>query len=299
MRRIVGLVLMGLGAFLVAVGLIAQFWAPGVVLKTPLDIDQTTHLSGTANKLNVATGELELNPILTTNYTRTDSNASDSKVAVWTSVVCVVIDRDDPPPCVPESDDRLVQVETDAFATDRVTALAVPGLKYLPPGSVEHEGLINKFPFDTEKKDYPYWDSAVNAAVTAKFLGTERIFGVETYHFRTEIEKAAVDIAEGTPGTYSGTRDIFVEPRTGAIQDQREKQTRWLENGDLAADVSMAFTDAQKKTSADEADKNIGQLDLLLKTVPLVGMIVGVLLFAGGLFLVLGTRRSAGSRAAQ
>ena len=55
-------VLFGLGGFLLIAGFVALLWAPGVVKKTPLDVNSTTHLSGQAEKLNVATGELEANP---------------------------------------------------------------------------------------------------------------------------------------------------------------------------------------------------------------------------------------------
>ena len=47
---------------------------------------------------------------------------------------------------------------TDDFATDRITALAVNDPQYLPADAAPHEGLINKWPFEAEKKTYPYWD---------------------------------------------------------------------------------------------------------------------------------------------
>src|SRR6478736_4367534 len=57
-RKVFGLVLLGLGAFLLVMGMMGAFWAPGVVKKTPLDIDQTTLLDGTVKKLVPATGAL-------------------------------------------------------------------------------------------------------------------------------------------------------------------------------------------------------------------------------------------------
>ncbi len=46
-RKWFGLVLLGLGAFLLVVGTLCVTWAPEVVKKTPLDVNQTTALDGT------------------------------------------------------------------------------------------------------------------------------------------------------------------------------------------------------------------------------------------------------------
>ncbi len=72
-------------------------WAPGVVKKTPLDVNSTTHLSGEAEKLNVATGELESNPVKATSVTKSDSKTSSDTVVAWTNTSCLLIDRDDCP----------------------------------------------------------------------------------------------------------------------------------------------------------------------------------------------------------
>ena len=82
-RKVFGLVLLGLGAFLLVVGLMATVWAPGVVKKTPLDIDQTTYLDGTVKKLDPATGELVENPVKVQSISKTDADASDDDNVVF------------------------------------------------------------------------------------------------------------------------------------------------------------------------------------------------------------------------
>ncbi|MCW2867300.1 MAG: hypothetical protein JWR20_1488, partial [Marmoricola sp.] len=62
MRKFVP-VLFGLGGFLLVAGLVAALWAPGTVEKTPLDVNSTTRLSGQAQKLNTASGQLESNAV--------------------------------------------------------------------------------------------------------------------------------------------------------------------------------------------------------------------------------------------
>ena len=182
MRKTIGLVLLGLGAFLLVVGLLATLWVPGQVKKTPLDVDSTTHLSGTADKLNPATGDLENIDVKATSWTKADSKRSDDDVVVFVNTTCLVIDEGDVPDCVDADDPeaRLVSASSDVFSTDRVTAEAVNG-KYLPAGAEEKEGLVNKFPFDAEKKDYDYWDGMLGAPVTAAYDGTEDLDGLETY----------------------------------------------------------------------------------------------------------------------
>ena len=51
MRRIIGLVLMGLAGFLVTTAVLAMVYIPGALKKTPLDVDSYTRLSGNASML--------------------------------------------------------------------------------------------------------------------------------------------------------------------------------------------------------------------------------------------------------
>ncbi|HEY9564594.1 MAG TPA: porin PorA family protein, partial [Nocardioides sp.] len=73
---------------------------------------------------------------------------------------------------------------------------------------------------------------------------------------------------------------------------------RTLENGDPLLDLNLAFTDAQVKGNAADAEDNLGSLNLITKTVPLVGFILGpILLLLGGALLLLG--RGSGRRSAE
>ena len=290
MRKNIGIVLVGFSGFLLFAGLLAVTWAPSKSEKTPLDVDSTTILSGQVAKLDPATSELVPNPVIATSITQSDSNASDDDVVVFVSTSCVVADQDDPPPCVEASDPRLITASTDVFATDRVTALAVNDDKYLPAGTPMAEGIRNKFPFDTEKKTYPYWDSVVGAAVPAEFDRTEKVEGLDTYVFTVTSTDAPIEIAEGVPGTYDGVKQIFVEPRTGAIVNQTDDQQRYLADGSTALDLQLEFTDEQVKQSVADTKDRMGTLSLISTTVPLIGFVGGSLALLAGLFLVLGAR---------
>jgi hypothetical protein len=286
-RKNVGIILLGLSGFLLLVGFMAVVWAPSKAMKTPLDVDTTTHLEGQASKLNTSTGELEDNPVRATSVTRVDSNASDDETGVFVQTSCLVVDDGSTPDCVEGNDPRLITASADVFATDRVTGLAVNDPKYLPADATPHEGVVNKFPFDTETKTYPYWDGTVGAAVDAEYDSTVTIDGVKTYRFVVTVEDAEIEVAAGVPGTYDNVKEMFVEPRTGAIIHQSEDRQMYLDDGTTVLDLQLAFTDDQVAQFADDAKDNIGQLDLLTRTVPIIGFVGGGLALIAGLLLAL------------
>ncbi|QIX26419.1 DUF3068 domain-containing protein [Nocardioides sp. JQ2195] len=299
MQKIIIWVLIGLGAFLLVAALIASLWAPGVVKKTPIDTDSTTHLSGTAAKLNPGTGKVEDLQVKATSFTKADSDASDDDVVVFTNVTCLVVDGPDVPDCIEDKNDpNLINIpEPDAFATDRYDAGAVENGTYVPEGTEQKEGLVNKFPFDTEKKSYDYWDGMIGEPVKVDFKGTHDIEGVETYEFNYNVSDVDAEVVDGIDGKYSMDKTMWIEPRTGAIVKQEQHEVRTLENGDPLLDLNLAFTDDQVKTNAEDAEENVSSLELITSTVPLVGFIVGpILLIVGGGLLLLS--RTKGRRSA-
>jgi hypothetical protein len=291
-RKIIGWVLLALGAFLLVIGLMASFWAPGQVKRTPLDTDSTTRLAGTAAKLNPATGEVEDLDVKATSITKADSKRSDDDVIVFVNTLCLVIDEGDVPDCVDAQDPekRLISASTDVFATDRQTAEAVNG-KYLPAGAEEKEGLINKWPFDAEKKDYPYWDGILGAPVDATYDSTETLDGMETYKYHVLVEEEPAEVVDGIQGVYSQDKYLWIDPTTGSIIKQSQHEVRALEDGSVLLDLDLAFTDEQVADNVDSADESGGKIDLITGTVPLVGFIGGAIALLVGAFLVFAGRK--------
>lgn len=289
--RKVGMLLGTLGGFLVMVALLAQFYAPGQLERTPLDVDSTTRLSGEAT-----IGTEDATPVKATSITRTDSAESDGGIVVWVNSSCLVKDEGDPPNCVSADDpqERLISASVDNFATDRKTALAVNDPKYLPPDATEHRGLVNKWPFDSKKQTYPYWDGTAGSAKNAVFDGEAKLEGVKVYKYVITTEDVPIEVTDGVQGTYSAEQTIYVEPKTGAIINQVEKQERVTDDGDNFLTLDLAFTPEQIKTSAKEAKDNKAKLDLIGGTVPLIGFIVGIPLLIVGIFISLrmGSRRT-------
>ena len=210
---------------------------------------------------------------------------------MFVSSTCLVIDEGDVPDCVDADDPekRLVSASTDVFATDRSDGTAVNG-SYVPPSAEEKEGLVNKWPFDAEKKTYPYWDGMLGQAVDAEYDGTETIDGLETYRYHVLIEEESAEVVTDVDGVYSQDKYIWIDPVTGAIINQTQHEVRELTDGSTLLDMQLDFTEDQVSANAEDAKDNGGLLTLLTKTVPLIGLVGGVLALLVGAFLVFAGR---------
>ena len=294
MRRVLGLALMGLFGFLLVVGLLAQFYAPGQVKKTPLDVNTVTNLNGSGAYLGAA-----VTPVSVWQRTVNVADKSDSGVIVMQNVNCVMKDPDgtDPqaPVCLDASSPNLIDLSEDKFATDRKTALAVNDAAYVGTGGVQHQGLMNKFPFDVQKKTYPFWDGVLGHSVDATFKGEDQVNGLTTYKFVASTSNAPADIATDTPGTYSDELTMWIDPVTGAIINQTEHQTRALPSGDVVLDLNLAFTDATVKGNVDAAQSNASKL-ALIGNLPWISYVLALVALVVGLLLLRGTGRANAQR---
>jgi hypothetical protein len=284
--RKLGMFLGLLGGFLVMLALLAKFYATDQLMKTPLNVDTTTRLSGEA-----ALGSDAPMPVKVTSITRTDSEKSTDKVVVWTNSSCVVRDEGDVPDCVSADDpqDRLITASEDDFASDRITGMAVNDPKLVPASAGEKSGLVNKWPFNSEKKTYPYWDASVGEAVDAKFDGEATMDGLKVYKYKVTVDKAPIEVTDGVNGFYTTEKIITVEPLTGSIINQQEHQVRVDTEGNNFITLDIAFTDDQLKTSLKDTKANVSSLNIIRQKVPLFGLILGIPALLAGVFLA--TRR--------
>lgn len=289
MRKFVGPVLLGVGAFLLVAGLLALVWAPGVVKKTPLDVATVTRLTGEAAKLDTATGAFDKRPIYAISESYTDSEASTDEYAVFASTSCAVFGTEGE--CVSDDDPDLLTASESVFVTHRESALSVDH-EELPEGTLpeddaqQTQGLVNKWPFGAEKKTYPYWDGLVGSAVDAAYDRTETIQGLEVYVYKVTIEDAPIEIGEGIDGTYTDNKEIFVEPTTGSIISQADDQQRYLADGTQVLDLQLQVTEESVTAAVEDAEANKSKINLLTRIVPLVGFIGGALCVIVGVLLM-------------
>jgi hypothetical protein len=295
--KVLARVLLGLGSFLLIAGILALTYAPGVVKKTPLDVDTTTVYEGEAAKIDPLTGAFDTKPVYAIRHTTADSEKSSDDTVIMVETACAVFDTGGAQECVNGNDPDLITASIDRFATDRVTALAVED-KNLPADAGPHEGLINKFPFDVEKKTYPFWDGDIGRAVDIDYQGTETLFGLETYEFSYTVKDEPIEVAEGIPGTYDNIVTVWVDPKTGSIVKSGQDQQRFLEDGTPALDIQLIGTDDTVKEAVDEAKTAGKSLTILLTVLPIVGIGGGILCLIGGLVLVMRERSGGGRRVA-
>ena len=296
--RILARVLLGLGVFLIIAGVLALAWAPGVVKKTPLDVDTTTNYEGQAAKLDPATGAFDKKPAYAIRHTTADSEKSDDDTVLMVETACAVFDTGGAKECVNGNDPDLITASIDIFAEDRVSAEAVDS-KNLPADAVAHDGLINKFPFDVEKKSYCLWDGDVGNCVDLDYKGEETLFGLKTYEFSYTVKGVEIQIGEGIDGTYDNVVTVYVDPKTGSIVKSGQDQQQFLDDGTPVADVQLIQTDDSVKDAVDEAKTAGKSLTVLLTGVPIIGFVGGALCLLGGYLLLRRRDEGGGQRVAE
>lgn len=295
MRKFLTVACIFLGAFLVVVAVLAQTYGAGELKKTPLDVDSVTNTAGDA--VSYTSGFTPFQAKATT-ITKADSEASTDDVVVFRTSQCVVKDLGDVGDCVDADDPqaRLVSASTEDFAVDRHTAMPVETDELGAPAC---EGLMNKWPFDTEKKTYPY--CTTTGAEDATYEGTEEIEGLETYKFQVDVPPTAAEIAAGVEGLYSEQTTIWVEPITGQFVKVDTSQQRALDAETKALDLHLVYTDEEISEGVKDIGNDADLLKLATSTVPLIGYAVGIPLLLIGLALALlgrGRNSSTGGGAA-
>ncbi len=72
------------------------------------------------------------------------------------------------------------------------------------PSRSSFEGLYFKFPFDTQKKTYQWWDGTLARPPRAKYVGEGTVKGMKVYKFEQVIEPiktGTIDVAR-RPGRF-------------------------------------------------------------------------------------------------
>lgn len=178
---------------------------------------------------------------------------------------------------------------------------------------VRHSGQLFKFPFDTQREDYEFWDVNTNDSAPARFDGTERIDGLQTYRFVQTIPDTVIQQQE-IPGSligldqpsvladriYATTRTLWVEPLTGAIiKGSEEVDQRLALDGKTAPVIqgTITYTDETVAANVEEYTDSAASLQFVTRTGPIAGWVLGVLLLLIGITLVAARGRRQQHRA--
>ena len=302
MRRVAGYLLLFLGVFLLVLGVLAKFYMYPRLAKAPLDnYSVTVSEAPGSTYLNIGELELERDALLRARrVVRGDVRAAKRAGADDTAVFDVFV-------AIETGEGKLVSSNTDRVAFDRKTSQAKNccGENVNGDTNVKHQGIEYKFPFDTKKRSYQYFDTSLLRATEMKYEATEKIAGLTVYKFVQRIEPT--EIAKlNVPGSlvgredlpninvgrfYSNVRTVWVEPKTGAIVKGQEEQLSTLRDS-AGADLleitkaNLVFTDQTIKEQSDKAKDGLKSLNLIGSTVPVVGPILGLLLALGGWLLL-------------
>ncbi|MEU6135706.1 porin PorA family protein [Nocardioides sp. NPDC047086] len=311
MRRVIGYVFLLVGAFALVAAAVAGFWGRDAAATVPLNVDTTTVLDGTASGA-LAKSDTPV-PVKYTRTTEAAPKDSTDDVVVFIEAGCIVIQEDNPPPCLdPEQDERAVLVTTRAYAMDRKTSEVVEdqakyvGEEQAVPGM---KGLAGKFPFDTQRHDYEYWDGTLGSTIVATYVDDVEIKGVKTYQYEVNAtsddailspgDDEETDTEDDVRGTYEATQTIYVEPTTGSYIDQSATQKMVTSSGLVLVDAEMSYSDKTVSKNAEDAKANIAQLNLIGTWIPVGGVVLGLIFLLIGLWLVLrGRKPNGGSHAA-
>jgi DUF3068 family protein len=290
--RRLGLVLVFTGLFLLFFGPFERVYAYPRLKKAPLDQYSTPVAAGTGayfnrGRLQEVTGA-RLENLRTV---RGDVKAGTDEVAVWDSFNSTV----------DTADKGVITATQERIALDRVTSQSVRCCGENP----RHQGLTLKFPFDTKKQTYQFWDGPAQRAFPAAFTREEKLRGVAVYRFEQRIDRLTVGNQEipgtlaGDPDTpsvqtnivYSNVRTLWVEPATGIIVKAQQDASQVLETqgGEQVLtliDAVLTYDDPTVDRNAADAADGADRLRLLGTILPAGSLLLGLVLVVVGLALL-------------
>lgn len=298
MLRVAACGLLGLGAALLIAALLLSTYTASKIQKIPLDLEAGLVSNGTGTALDPASllGDrfiVDKNvPLVSQQQISVESPANADVVTLQVGTTVRRTDK--------QQDNGLLLAMVDTVTLNRSTAMAVsddthPGGAVQKPRTIEdtkpptnialpHEGLSYRFPFNTEKKTYPYFDPIAQKAYDANYEGEDDVNGLTTYKFSQNVgydadgklvepikyaslydndEDGVVTaraelwgVPAGAPDEpitmtryYAAQRTFWVDPASGTIVKAEEHANHYYARDPLKPEVALAD---YKVTSTEE-----------------------------------------------
>jgi len=288
MLRLAALTIMGLGAALLTAAVLLTTYTAGKIQKIPLNIDKSLVSSGSGTALDPASLQatrfvIDKNIPLVSQQAVTVETPANAQVVTFQ--VGTTVRRTDK-----QLDNGLLLAMVDTVTLNRHTAEAVsdderPGGSVQKPRTMEddkpstnialpHEGLAFRFPFDTEKKSYPFFDPIAQKPFDANYDGEDDVNGLTTYRFTQNVgydadgklvepikyaslydknedgEVTARAELWGLPGDpyepvtmtrfYAAQRTFWVDPVTGTVVIAEEHANHYYARDPLRPEMALA-----------------------------------------------------------
>lgn len=307
MRRVVGHVCIFLGAMVLMVGVLAKPVLYDNLAKVPLDQKSVSISTGEHMSALQASAEgVKVLTDATLQSTRTVTGIpgkAKGKSVFWQTAV--------KSEAVGVADLSYTQ---EGVSIDRVTGQSTnccgdfkSAGTLEDPNAIEavtHAGLFFKFPFDTQKTTYQWWDGDLGRAEPMRFVRTELVEGVQTYVFQQKSGPETYAKRTGLPGdlfstdkpvdadaVYENTRTLFIEPNTGIVIKGVEELNKRLEAPGFAAvpitQGTIAYTSETIKKNAKDWGSKGKLLGFVHGPLTLIALLLGVILLGAGAFLAL------------
>jgi len=299
MRRIVGLALAGLGAFLLVAALLTRTYVAGQLVKFPLNTYVKTTLIGkdvsyfSPKLVRPVTGAT----MQVTDTVKGDSAAGSSSTAVWDEFT-YLYDR---------TNHVVFSYTTRRAAFDRRTAVLVDccGANIGGNSAIRQTGLSGYvWPIGTDKRTYQVYDTTLLRPMPFRYAGTGTIHGISVYRFVEQVPptQSGTQKVPGSligssqnlvtlPEYYAATNTYWVDPRTGGVLDSNSNSKQYLRN--TANGQDLVLFDGDLVMTPASVDTAVG-LDATGRTElawfelygPVAAVVLGVVALVAGIVLV-------------
>jgi hypothetical protein len=337
--------IIGLGAALLIAAVLLSTYTVGKITKIPLNIDTTLVSNGNGTALDPASLQsphFVVDKNVPMSMQQQMSVESPSNADVVTLQVGTTLRRTDK-----QQDTGLLLAMVDTVTLNRKTAMAVssdtnPGGAVQKPRTIDdkkpptnvvlaHDGLAYRFPFNVEKKTYPYFDPIAQKPFDANYDGEEDVNGLTTYHFKQNVgydadgklvepvkypslydhdEDGTVTARAslwGLPGPpddpitmtryYVAQRDFWVDPVTGTIVKAKEHAFHYYSRDALKPEVtfvdySVTSTEQTVESAVNAARDERDSVALWGRILPITFTAMGLIAIVGGALLGLFSLRA-------
>jgi hypothetical protein len=301
MRRVFGVVLAGLGAFLIVGALMCRFYLPGQVVKFPLNEYTVSRLAGTnVSYFSPKTGaEVNGASVRAVSTTQGDVVAGSSGTAVWNNTTGVFDVTSQPQVAISYATERLAFDRRTGVLTNCCGAEVGTARPHF-----SGQGYV--WPIGTQQQSYEVFNTSTNKPEPANFTGTANVDGLNTYEFVQGINNEQIGTIT-VPGSLVGTADqatvtlpeyltstntYYVDPGTGApvmiIEAQNETLQDPLTGGTALVlfNGTLTSTPATVSASVSTAQHYDSEISDVETIGPVVGFLVGLVLLALGIVLI-------------
>jgi hypothetical protein len=301
MRRVFGVALAGLGAFLIVGAIMCRFYLPGHVVKFPLNEYNVSRLTGTNVSYFSPQTQAEVKgaTVRAVSTTQGDVRAGSSSTAIWNNVTGTFDVTTSPQVAISYSTERLAfNRRTGALVNCCGAEVGTTRPNFAGQGFV--------WPIGTQQQNYQVFNTSTMKPEPFNFTGTTTINGLTVDVFVQPINNVQVGKPVTLPGSLVGsdqptvtlpqfltaTNTFYVDPGTGAPVKEIEAENETLQDPATGGTALVLFNGTltstpQSVAAAVNTSRHYDTEISALETIgPLAGVLVGLLLLVLGILLI-------------